>query len=114
MLINYYYYWGGGGGGGMRLKDVGKKKKKEALKGKRFIYYNNLYWITYKNPVRKVKLNRIKVNLIIKGNSNRQVKKLPGAIIPNMVRLINPGIIINESLKDLTTLQGYKNQNTIN
>ena len=61
------------------------------------------------NPVRKVKPNRIKAKLIIKGNNNYQVRKLPGAIIPNMARLINLGIIINSSLRDLTTLRGYKN-----
>ena len=28
----------------IRLKDIGKKKKKkEALRGEKFIYYNNLY-----------------------------------------------------------------------
>ena len=90
-----------------------KEKGKKALRGKRFIYYNNLYRVIYKNPVRKVKPNKIKINLIIKSNNNRQVRKLPGAIIPNMVGLINPGIIINKSLKDLTTLRNYKNQNTI-
>ena len=63
---------GGGGAGGIRLKDVGrKKKKKETLRGKKFIYYNNLYRVTYKNPVRKVKPSKIKINLIIKGNNNR-------------------------------------------
>ena len=67
----------------------------------------------YKNPVRKVKPNKIKTNLIIKGNNNYQIRKLPGAITPNIIRLSDPGIIINGSLKDLTTLQGYKNQNTI-
>ena len=66
------------------------------------------------NPVRKIKLNRIKINLIIKGNNNYQARKLPRVITPNIIRPINPGIIINRSLKDLTTLQGYKNQNTIN
>ena len=68
----------------------------------------------YTNPVQKVKPSRIKVNLIIKGNSNCQVRKLPGAITPNMVGLINPGIIINGNLRDLATLRGYKNQNIIN
>ena len=65
------------------------------------------------NPVRKVKPNKIKTKLIIKGNNNRQARKLPKAIIPNIIKLINLGIIINGSLKDLTTLQDYKNQNTI-
>ena len=68
----------------------------------------------YKNPVRKIKPSKIKTNLIIKGNNNRQVRKLPGVITPNIIRLINPGIIINENLKDLTTLRDYKNQNIIN
>ena len=67
-----------------------------------------------KNPVRKVKPSKIKTNLIIKGNNNRQTRKLPGAIAPNIVGPSEPGIIINESLKDLTTLRGYKNQNTTN
>ena len=62
-----------------------------------------------KNPVRKVKPSKIKINLIIKGNNNRQVKKLPGAIILNIIGLIYPGIIINRSLKDLITLRGYEN-----
>ena len=70
MIINYYYYWGGGAGRGIRLKDVGKKKK-GVLRGKKFIYYNNLYRVICKNPIRKVKPNKIKINLIIKGNSNR-------------------------------------------
>ena len=61
---------GGGGGGGIRLKDVGRKKK-EVLRGKRFIYYNNLYRVTCKDPVRKVKPRKIKTNLRIKGNNNR-------------------------------------------
>ena len=63
----------------------------------------------YKNPVRKVRPSKIKPNLIIKLNNNRQVRKLPGTITPNMVGLSNPGIIINGSLKDLTTLRGYEN-----
>ena len=67
-----------------------KEKKKKALSRKRFIYYNNLYRVIYKNPVRKVKPNKIKTNLIIKGNNNRQVKKLPRASTSNMVKLINP------------------------
>ena len=51
----------------MRLKDVGRKKKgKEALRGERFIYYNNLYRVIYKNPIRKVKPKKTKTNLIIK------------------------------------------------
>ena len=104
---------GRGQGGEMRLRDMGKKKKK-ALRGKRFIYYNNPYRLTYKNPIRKVKPSKIKINLIIKGNNNRQIRKLPGSITPNMVGLINPGMIINGSLRDLITLQGYKNQNIIN
>ena len=58
----------------------------------------------YKNPVRKIKPSKIKTNLIIKGNNNRQIRKLPGSITPNMAGLINPGIIINGNLKDLTTL----------
>ena len=62
-----------------------------------------------KNPVRKVKPSRIKVNLVIKGNSNRQVRKLPGSIVLNMVGLINLGIMINGSLKDLTIFRGYEN-----
>ena len=57
-----------------------------------------------KNPVRKVKPSRIKANLIIKGNNNRQIRKLPGAITPNIVGPSDPGIIINRSLKDLITL----------
>ena len=64
--------------------------------------------------MRKIKPNKTKANLIIKGNNNRQIKKLPGSITLNMVKLINPGRIINGSLRDLTTLQSYKNQNTIN
>ena len=43
------------------------------------------------------------------GINNCQIKKLPGAIISNIVGLINPGIIINKSLRDLITLQGYEN-----
>ena len=62
-----------------------------------------------KNPVWKVKPSRIKANLIIKGNNNYQVRKLPGAITLNMVRLSDPEIIINGSLKDLITLRGYEN-----
>ena len=81
---------------------------------KKFIYYNNLYRVTYKNPVRKVKPKKTKTNLIIKGNNNRQIKKLPRVSTPNMVKLINPQIIINGNLRDLTILQDYKTQNTIN
>ena len=83
--------------------------KKKALRGKKFIYYNNPYRITCKNPAQKVKPSKIKPNLIIKGNNNRQVKKLPGVITPNMAGLNNLGITINGNLKDLITLQGYKN-----
>ena len=68
----------------------------------------------YENPVRKVKPSKIKTNLMVKDNNNRQVRKLPGSITPNMVGPSNPGMIINGSLKDLTTIRGYKNQNTIN
>ena len=114
MITSYYYYWGGGAGRGIRLKNVGKKKKKKALKGKRFIYYNKPHRVTYKNPVRKIKPSKIKINLIIKSNNNRQTKKLPGAITLNMAGLINPGITINRNLKDLIILRGYKTQNTIN
>ena len=63
----------------------------------------------YRNPVRKVKPSKIEPNLIIKGNNSHLIKKLPGAIILNIIKLINPGIMINGNLKDLTTLQGYKN-----
>ena len=83
--------------------------KKKALKGERFIYYNNLHRITCKSPVRKVKPSKIGANLIIISNNTRQVRKLPGAIILNMAGLVNLGIIINGSLKDLITFQGYKN-----
>ena len=58
------------GGRRNKVKRCREKEKKKALRGERFIYYNNLYKFICKNPVRKVKLNRIKVNLIIKGNSN--------------------------------------------
>ena len=89
MITNYYYYWGGAGRG-IRLKNIGKKKKKKALRGKRFIYYNNLHRVTYKNPVRKIKPRKTKTNLIIKGNNNCQIRKLPGVNTLNIVRLINP------------------------
>ena len=61
---------------GIRLKNVGKKKKekekgKKVLRGEKFIYYNNLYRVMCKNPVRKVKPKKTKINLIIKGNNNR-------------------------------------------
>ena len=63
---------GGGVGRGNKVKRCGKKeKRKKALKGNKFIYYNNLYRIICKNPVRKVKPSRIKTNLVIKGNNNR-------------------------------------------
>ena len=61
------------------------------------------------NPVRKIKPSKINASLIITGNNNRQIKKLPGSIIPNMPGPINPGITINGSLGDLITRQGYKN-----
>ena len=63
----------------------------------------------YKNPVRKVKPSKIKANLIIKGNNNTHVKKLPGSIATDMAGLINPGMIINGSVRDLATLRGYEN-----
>ena len=47
------------------------ERKKKALRRERFIYYNNLYQVTYKNPVQKVKFSKIKINLIIKANNNR-------------------------------------------
>ena len=62
-----------------------------------------------KTPVRKIKPSRIKANLIVKGNSNCQVRKLPGAIALNIVGLIDPGMTINGSLRDLATLRGYEN-----
>ena len=99
----------GGVGRGNEIKRYGKKEKKKALRAKRFIYYNNLYRVTCKNPVRKAKPNKIKTNLIIKSNNNRQVKKLPGSITLNIIKLINLIIVINGNLKDLITLQGYKN-----
>ena len=71
MFINYCYCWEGGGWRN-KVKKCGKKeKRKEALRGKRFIYYNNLYRVTCENLVRKVKPSKIKINLVIKGNSNR-------------------------------------------
>ena len=90
MIINYYYYWGGGGAGNKVKRCGEKEKRKKALRGKRFIYYNNLYQITYKNPVRKVKPKKTKTNLIIKGNNNRQIRELPGVSTPNIIELINP------------------------
>ena len=93
----------------MRLKDIRKKEKKKALREENFIYYNNLHRIICKNPVRKIKPSKIKVSLIITDNNKCQVRKLPGSIIPNMVRLINLGITINGSLGDLITRRGYKN-----
>ena len=48
----------------------GEREKKEALRGEKCIYYNNLYRVMYKNPVREVRPSRIKVHLVIKGNSN--------------------------------------------
>ena len=90
MIINYYYCWGGGRGGNKVKRRGEKEKRKKALRGERFIYYNNLYRVTYKNPVRKVKPKKTKINLIIKGNNNYQTRKLPGAIISNIVGLINP------------------------
>ena len=63
---------GGGGEAGNKVGRCGEKEKgKKALRGERFIYYNNLYWVICKNFVRKVKLKKTKVNLIIKGNNNR-------------------------------------------
>ena len=80
----------GGGKAGNKVERCGEKKKgKEALRGEKFIYYNNLHRVTYKNPVQKAKPKEIKINLIIKGNNNYQIRKLPGAITPNMVGLIN-------------------------
>ena len=61
------------------------------------------------NPIRKVKPSKIKANLVIKGNNNYQVRKLPGAITPNIAGPINQGMTINGSLRDLTTLRGYEN-----
>ena len=49
----------------------GERRKKKALREKKFIYYNNLHQVMCKNPVRKVKPSKIKTNLIIKGNNNR-------------------------------------------
>ena len=63
----------------------------------------------YKNLIRKIKPSKIEINLIIKGNNNYQVRKLLRVITPNIIGLINLGIIINGSLKDLITFRGYKN-----
>ena len=72
MFISGYYCWGVGGGRRNKVKRYGEKEKgKEVLRGKRFIYYNNLYRVMCKNPVRKVKPSKIKINLVIKGNNNR-------------------------------------------
>ena len=71
MITNDYYCWGGGKAGN-KVKKCGEKEEgKEALRGERFIYYNNLHRVMRKNPVRKVKPSKIKTNLIIKGNNNR-------------------------------------------
>ena len=70
LLIIIITGWGVGGGE-IRLRDMGKRKKKKALRGERFIYYNNFYRVIYKNPVWKIKPSKIKTNLIIKGNNNR-------------------------------------------
>ena len=70
MINNCYYYWGGDGVRNKVKRYREKKEKKKALRGKKFIYYNNLHRVTYKNPVRKVKPSRIKANLIVKGNNN--------------------------------------------
>ena len=70
MIMNYYYCWGGGEAGN-KVKKYREKKKKKALRGEKFIYYNNLHRIMYKNLIRKIKPRKIKINLIIKGNNNR-------------------------------------------
>ena len=35
IIINYYYCWGGAGRSKLKLRDVGKKKRKKGLKGKK-------------------------------------------------------------------------------
>ena len=70
MIINYCYCWGGGKAGNKVKRRKEKEKGKKVLRGERFIYYNNLYRVMCKNPVRKIRPKKIKINLIIKGNNN--------------------------------------------